>query len=275
MVGPQPQQQEQRDPGREVLKEIKSRLPSRLTAEEAVTAVMCTFSQHVSGGEARHVFHLLPATLHPLLERCMVHRHEEAETFGRDQLVVRVADHLGVSLEEAESVASVVLKAISSRLPRREMKEIAHQLPLELRDLWVEEPAVEPHPMYLEIEASIQLPRAVNGKRAVLYVLCNMSRRLSKGEARQLADSLPHEVRPLIEPCVTARGEQPEHFTKRELLEHIGKDLHTQSPEPIVCAVLDVVQRHLRPEVIAHVKAQLPADLRELWTKGIAPPHVS
>lgn len=274
MVGPQ-QQQEPRDLGKELLKEIKGRLPAKVTPEDAVRAVVCTFSQHVSGGDARHVFQLLPPSLHPLLERCMLHRAEPAEQFDRDQLVVRVADHLGISLDEAETAASAVLKAVSARLPRSDVKAVARQLPPDLRDLWIDEPVAEPHPLFLEIEQSIELPRGVNGQRAMMYVMCTFTRRLSKGEARRLADGLPHEVRPLLGPCLGARAEAAEHFSRRDLLDHISKDLHTSNPEPIVRGVLKVVKSYLRPEIIDHVKAQLPTDLKEIWHDPDGAPRIS
>jgi uncharacterized protein (DUF2267 family) len=263
MVGPQPH--EHRDPGRDLLQSIKGRLPTGISAEDAVRAVMCTFNQHVSGSEARKVFEALPATLHPLLQRCMLHRRDEAESFGRDQLIVRVGAHLGVSLEEAESVTSTVLKAISAGLPKRTVGEVAQDLPLELRDLWVDEQLVEPHPLLLAIEERVPLPPGVTGQRAMLYVMCNVTRRLAKTEARRLVDGLPHEVRPLLVPCVTARAEQAEHITKRDLLDHVAKDLHAQSPEPIVRGVLEEVRRWLRPELVEEVTRGLPPELAQLW----------
>jgi len=271
MVEPHRQEhQGAQDPGKSLLAEIQRRLPRRVAPDQAVRAVMCTFTLHVSGGEVRDIFMALPASLEPLLERCMLHRSEAAETFGRDQLIVRVAEHLGISLEEAERTTWAVLKVIRSQLPKKDVKAVANQLPLELRALWLDELAVEPHPLFLEIEESAVLPRGVSGQRAFMYVLCTFTRRLSKGEARQVADGLPHEVRPLLESCLTARAEQPEHFTKWELLEHIGKDLHTSRPEPLVRAVLAVVKRYLRSDTIAHVRAQLPGDLKELWQQPVA-----
>lgn len=255
------------DKGAELLDEIRPRLPSRTSPEEAVRAVMCTFSQHISGAEARHVFHLLPASLHHLLERCMLHRREEAEPFDRDQLIVRVAEHLGVSLAEAERAASVVLKAISSRLPEREVEVIANQLSQELRALWVDEAAIGAHAMFFEVAERVRLPRAVTGQRAVMYVMCNLTRRLSKREAHALVDGLPHEVRLLLEPCLAARAEQGEHFTRLELLDHVSKDLHVHDSEPIVRTVIEVVKRYLRPEVIERVGAQLPVDFKPLWSR--------
>jgi hypothetical protein len=129
--------QQHRDTTEALHAELRRRIPPAVRPEDAVSAVMCTFSQHVSGTEARNVFADLPAALKPLLERCMLHRDEPAEEFGRDQLIVRVATHLGISLEEAEQVTGAVLTAVNMHLPAQSVSELAAQLPEELRELWV------------------------------------------------------------------------------------------------------------------------------------------
>jgi uncharacterized protein (DUF2267 family) len=120
----------------DMLEELRSELPPKVKPEDAVSAVMCTFSQHVSGTEARRLFDALPEGAKPLLDRCMSHRDDAAEQFGRDQLVVRVAGHLELSLADAEDVIAAVLTAISSRLPGRDIEGVARELPVELRELW-------------------------------------------------------------------------------------------------------------------------------------------
>ena len=135
---PQPQvAQQQNDATGSLLADLRRRIPAAVQPEDAVSAVMCTLSQHVSGTEARQVFADLPGPLKPILERCMLHRDEPAEQFGRDQLIVRVADHLTLSLEEAEQVTGAVLHAISLRLPAKDVAQVAAQLPGELRELWL------------------------------------------------------------------------------------------------------------------------------------------
>jgi uncharacterized protein (DUF2267 family) len=262
--------------GNELLKDIKRRITGvtspvvKVQAEDAIKAVVCNLSQHLSGGEARHLFDTLPRELHPMLKGCMIERGERAERFGRDQLMVRVADQLNVSLTEAERISQAVLRAISSRLPPSKISEVAAQLPMELRDLWsdrVREPAVEPHPIFLEVEKAVALPRGVKGPRALATVMCTLTKRLSRGEARHLVDSLPHETRPLLERCVTDRGEDPEHFDKQKLLERVASELHADNAEQVVRAVFKAVQRFIHTKVVDHVRSQLPKDLAELWVK--------
>ena len=133
-VKPEPDtESESRD---DMLEELRRELPAKVKPEDAVSAVMCTLSQHVSGTEARRLFDALPEVAKPLLDRCMLHRDDAAEQFGRDQLVVRVAGHLELSLAEAEDVIAAVLTTISSRLPGRDIAGVARALPEELRELW-------------------------------------------------------------------------------------------------------------------------------------------
>jgi uncharacterized protein (DUF2267 family) len=253
--------------GKELLSDVRRRLPANLAPRDAVKAVMCTFSQHVSAVDARHVFSVLPKPLHPLLERCPLHKRVEEQVFDREQLIVRVADHLGVSLEEAEEVTSAVLRSISARLPARQMADVANQLPPDLRELWTERPDVEPHPIFLEIDQSVALPRKVTGARAMGTVMCTLSRGLSLGAARSLFDSLPHEVRPLLDGCLTNRAEEPDLADTSALLALVAKDLHTDEAEPVVRAVFRAVHRFVRPEMIEETKHQLPANLQELWAE--------
>ena len=74
------------DARRQVLADIDEcgALPVGIVAAEAFEAVMCLFSQHVSGGEARDVLLSLPQSLRPLLARCLLHRGERAAVFDRE-----------------------------------------------------------------------------------------------------------------------------------------------------------------------------------------------
>lgn len=122
-----------------LLDEIEARapLPAGATAADAFAAVMCIFSERLSGGEARDVLECLPASLRPLVARCIVHRDERATTFGRSELIRRIADHLGTSEARAEQIARVVFAAVQRLLPPKEVRDAASQLPSDLGDLWM------------------------------------------------------------------------------------------------------------------------------------------
>ncbi|HVJ92240.1 MAG TPA: DUF2267 domain-containing protein [Labilithrix sp.] len=112
-------------------------LPPEVDVADAFMAVMCIFSQRLSGGEARHVLLGLPNTLRPLVTTCMRHREEWADVFGRDELLRRVAHHLGTDEVTAERVVRAVFSAVKRTIPYKEVEDSASQLPPDLRDLWL------------------------------------------------------------------------------------------------------------------------------------------
>jgi uncharacterized protein (DUF2267 family) len=124
----------------EVFAEIErtGELPPGIDGAAAFMAVMCIFSQRLSGGEARHVFLGLPGTLRPLVTSCMLHRDEPAPRFDRDELLRRVSEHLGTSAAAAEDITRTVFAAVKRCLPAKDIEDAASQLPPSLRALWLE-----------------------------------------------------------------------------------------------------------------------------------------
>lgn len=114
-------------------------LPRDVDVADAFMAVMCIFSQRLSGGEARHVLLGLPSSLRPLVTTCMAHRSEGADVFDREELVQRVGLHLHLESmpESAERIVRAVLGAVKQCLPEREVEDTASQLPHDLRTLWL------------------------------------------------------------------------------------------------------------------------------------------
>ncbi len=113
-----------------------TKIPDGVTADDVFSAVMCTFAQRLSGGEAEDVLLGLPRTLRPLVTRCFRHPERAVETFGVDTLVARVADHLQTSPERARELVTAVFAAVRAVLPADQVQDAASQLPPDLRDLW-------------------------------------------------------------------------------------------------------------------------------------------
>lgn len=111
-------------------------LPANVDVANAFMAVMCIFSQRLSGGEARHVLLGLPSTIRPLVTTCMLHRGEQPAVFDRDELFRRVAEHLGVAAPDAERITRAVLGAVKRELPEKEVGDVTDQLPEDLRSFW-------------------------------------------------------------------------------------------------------------------------------------------
>lgn len=124
----------------------------------------------------------------------------------------------------------------------------------------------EPHPILGEIARHVALPEGTSPATAFAVVMCTLSRRLTLGEARHVVQAITRDVRPLLDPCLQDRDEHPETFGRDELLARISAELHTDQAEPIVRAVIHAVEKYLSRQAFKHVRSQLPAEIRTLWT---------
>ena len=124
------------DLAREIAQHVP--LPSGVTSAAAFSAVMCAFSERLSGGEAADVRASLPESIRPLVDQCILHRGEPGLVFGRDGLVERVAEHLAIDQTDALPVIRGVFHAVKRVLPWKEVNDVTSQLPGDLRELWQE-----------------------------------------------------------------------------------------------------------------------------------------
>ncbi|XYI02657.1 DUF2267 domain-containing protein [Sorangium sp. So ce1128] len=121
--------------------------------------------------------------------------------------------------------------------------------------------------IFRRVEQSGTLPPNLAAPEAVGATLCTLSRRLSGGEARDLAAALPSTLQAIVQPCATHRDEQPEVFGRREFLETLAEHLliHTDQARAVSQAVFAAVEREIPMKEVTDVESQLPADLKELW----------
>lgn len=111
-------------------------VPAGVSAAEAAAAALCVLSLRVSADEARELMRFLPAEVSSLVRPCARHRGAPAEIFDRNEFLRRVGDHLVVSQQESERITRAVFEAVRIWLPARDVREVAVQLPEDLRDLW-------------------------------------------------------------------------------------------------------------------------------------------
>jgi len=259
-------------------------LPANLSAADAATAVTCTLTSRLTGGEAGDVLEALPVSVRALLRRC--ERHESAppaEAFGRQEVLRRVADHLGVREPDAERIAVAVFSALRARLPVKEADDVASQLPKGLKQLWREAvpglaapeggalagltPQVN-HFVLEDIEQSGALPAVITGLQAFSAVMRTLEQWLSDDEARRVMQGVPSSVRSLIERFAVQREGRPrdarsaEEFALR-VAEHLNTD--AAQAEEITRAVFAAVQRLMSDSEIEQVARDLPEDLQEMW----------
>jgi uncharacterized protein (DUF2267 family) len=130
-----------------VLQEVQESfaLPAGVTASDAVAVALCTLCQRLSRREARDLLLALSPGLRSPLERCALHRAEEPDAFDRAELIARIARQLGVSPAQAETIARAVFTAVERALRPKEIRDVAGQLPAELRSLWIDDPVAAAH----------------------------------------------------------------------------------------------------------------------------------
>lgn len=264
-----------------------ARLPSALTVEAALGAVMCALTQRLTSGGAFEILESVPAAIAPMFEVCVLHREgKPVVKADRAEFVDAVGEHLGVTPAHAEIICSAVFTAVRGELGANAVAAVAAQLPHGLKELWIGPPIeapdldvdVPPEETKRAIERDLarrgHLPANVHPSKAFASVMGIFTKRLSGGEARHVLIGLPVVVRPLVESSTAHRAENAEAFGRDELFarvsQHFGTDRATT--EHIVLEVLRAAKRALPQQTIADVEAQLPPDLRDLWRSAL-PPH--
>ncbi len=101
------------------------------TAERIEHATLRTLADRITGGEAQDLASQLPG---PLQDDLPAPR-EEAEAFGVDEFVRRVAERGDVGPDEARSGAIAVLTTVREAVTPGEFDDVLSQLPQEYREL--------------------------------------------------------------------------------------------------------------------------------------------
>jgi uncharacterized protein (DUF2267 family) len=101
------------------------------TMERVERATLRTLAERISGGEAQDLASQLPADLQDSLRR----PGEEAEAFGVDEFVRRVAERGKVGPDEARAGAAAVLITVREAVTPGEFDDVLSQLPQEYREL--------------------------------------------------------------------------------------------------------------------------------------------
>ena len=119
-----------------------------------------------------------------------------------------------------------------------------------------------------EIKAAIGADDAQLAYGALRAVIHALRDRLPVPEATQLGAQLPMLIRGLYYEGWCPSG-KPKKFHRPEFLEAIRSGLpgaaNRLHPEVLARAVLSIIDRHVSAGEVRDVKANLPADLRELW----------
>jgi uncharacterized protein (DUF2267 family) len=106
----------------------------REQARRATEAVLETLAARISAGEVEDLMNEVPGNLRPALERGL-RESREARRMGIEEFLHRVAEREGVGREEAPEHTRAVFAALRESIPRKELSDIAAQLPADYAPL--------------------------------------------------------------------------------------------------------------------------------------------
>jgi len=105
-------------------------------AERAAVAVLCALERRIDPGEAKDLASQLPAKLRELVVRCDLHSGVRPHTIDEPEFISMVAEDLAVAPEQAEHLILSVFHALRAQVSDGEARQVAGQLPPDLRALW-------------------------------------------------------------------------------------------------------------------------------------------
>jgi uncharacterized protein (DUF2267 family) len=197
-------------------------------AERAAGATLRTLGERLSAGQARQLAEDLP--MH--IRRWLLQDGENAEDFDVGEFLRRVAEREGVDPETAEEHAKAVFVALARLVRGEEITRLAAQLPSEYKRLLWEaakrsrDPGA-PEIVSLEVFAKRVARRAVlripEAHRAGEAVLETLAERVAGGEADDLAEELPEELRPPVERGKAHTGGKAQRMSLDEFIARIAE----------------------------------------------------
>jgi uncharacterized protein (DUF2267 family) len=240
---------------------------SREQAERAISATLATLAERITGGEARDLAEQLPDPLGRALSD-----GEPAEPFDADEFVRRVAQREGVSEDEAFRHARAVFAALGRVIDRAEITDMAAQLPKDFAPFIraAEQPVVASPPLpdvfpeqkFIELVAERTGLDEQRARRAAEAVLELLAKRISGGQAEDVAPWLPGELRTVFDRAAREHGEQPLTLSADEFLAGVAAREGASVDEAFehTRAVFTALRRALPQKEFTDTLAQLPRE---------------
>ncbi|HUM09357.1 MAG TPA: DUF2267 domain-containing protein [Myxococcaceae bacterium] len=108
-------------------------------------------------------------------------------------------------------------------------------------------------------------------EQSAVAVLCALERRILPEEAKDLEAQLPAKLRDLITRCDRHAGVHRRALDRTEFVGMVADELGVPLPtaEHLTLAVFHALRAQVSEGEARQVESQLPADLKELWSRSL------
>lgn len=228
-------------------------------AERASRATLQTLAERLSKGQARDIAVQLPEELAPYL-----FTDTDAQRFGVDEFLRRVAESEGVDLATAERHARAVFTALGRLVDDAEIDDMAAELPTGFNSLVAEAQGrfadVLPVERFVQEVADHAGIRVEDARRATDAVLETLAMRIAGGEVDDLMGQLPVELHEPLRRGKERSGGKATRMSLDEFVRQVaeleGVDL--DQAREYVQAVFKTLREALDEREFLDVTAQLP-----------------
>ena len=209
-------------------------------AERAAQAVLQTLAERLPRGEARHILAELPAELKP-----WVYTEADAEGFGIDEFLERVAKREGTDIETALRHARAVFAALGRALDADAVAHLAASLPqtFERGRGAAAVPGDHAGGRVLAAGRAAARPGRAAARRVTEAVLETLAERIAAGVVEDLVARLDPLLHPPLRRGIASSGPAARRMPLAEFLRRVAG---RESADVDEAGLVDVVFKHVR-----------------------------
>jgi uncharacterized protein (DUF2267 family) len=231
----------------------------RERAERAIRATLQTLAERIASGEARDFAVELPDELAPWIATTT-----DADRFDIDEFLRRVADREGADVPTAERHARAVFAVLGQAVSRRELDDLAAQLPKDYRPLLPTGPRVETlaQGTFLNLVGDRAGIRDEEAEPVTQAVLETLAERIAGGEVNDLVSRLPVALHEPLRRGSARSGGKATRMSLDEFVERVAKRTgHSlEQARDDVRAVMVTLREAVGDDEFFDVAVQLPRE---------------
>lgn len=244
---------------------VQQRTPadSAAAADGYVSAVFETLGERITDGAARDLAEQLPDDAATALERG-ADAVGEAEQFGLEDFLARVADRAGVAEARAREATRAVFDALEEYPTDAPFREAREQLPREFDVVAEPGERLATDEFLAAVEEAGGIGDFARARELTTSTLRTLGERVSRGEAEDVGTYLTPDLR---ESLVEAAPETPPDFDFGEFRERVADraGVDEAAAEAGARAVVTALAETVATEELDKLRSQLPSGYGPLF----------